>query len=231
MSIRSRIFAATYDRMMAKGEKQGLRELRQRLIAQADGRVIEIGGGTGHNLAHYPAEVTALTVTEPEPPMVRRLQRHAAERAPLATVLRAPAEDLPFEDDSFDTAVSTLVLCGVDDQQRALRELIRVLRPGGRLLFLEHVRSDDVRLARRQNRVNWLNQFMVGCDCNRPTLESIREAGFVPDQIEHGEFPAAPSFVRPLIIGSATAPKRVDTDTAGRSAGTINLPGPNALST
>ena len=117
--------------------------------------MLEIGGGTGANLPYYRPEVESLTITEPEPPMLRRLERRAREQAPQATVLRAPAEDLPFEDATFDTVVSTLVLCGVDDQPRALRELRRVLRPGGQLLFIEHVRSDDARLARRQDRMNW----------------------------------------------------------------------------
>jgi len=207
MSIRGTIFAATYDRFMSKTERQGLTDMRRHLIARAAGRVIEIGGGTGNNLVHYTAEVTALTVTEPEPAMVNRLRRHAAERAAFATVLRAPAEDLPFEDGSFDTAVSTLVLCGVDDQQRALRQLVRVLKPGGRLLFLEHVRSQDPKSARLQDRVNWFNRLVVGCDCNRPTLDSIAEAGFVIDELQHGELPASPPFVRPLIIGTAATPE------------------------
>ena len=218
MSIRGTIFAATYDRFMAKSEQQGLTEMRRRLIAQAAGRVIEIGGGTGSNLVHYTAEVTALTVTEPEPAMVNRLRRHADERAPFATVLRAPAEDLPFEDGSFDTAVSTLVLCGVDDQQRALRQLARVLKPGGRLLFLEHVRSQDPKSARFQDRVNWFNRLVVGCDCNRPTLDSIAEAGFVIDELQHGELPASPPFVRPAIIGTATTPESGATRQARQTA-------------
>lgn len=206
MSIRSRIFAATYDRFMAKSEREGLSERRRELIAQADGQVIEIGAGTGHNLEHYPAEVTALTVTEPEPAMVRRLEHHAAAQTPFATVRRAQAEELPFEDDSFDVAVSTLVLCGVESQRRALRELMRVLRPGGRLLFLEHVRSENPRSARHQDRLNWLNRAVVGCACNRSTLAEIQAAGFVLARVEHGEMPAAPPFVRPMIFGSATAP-------------------------
>ena len=125
-------------------------------------------------------------------------------------VLRAPAEDLPFDDDTFDVAVSTLVLCGVTDQPRALRQLRRVLRPGGRLLFIEHVRSDDPSLARRQDRMNPVNRFVVHCDCNRPTLTSIQQAGFAVTQIEHQTMPKAPSFVSPLIVGTATAPRRVD---------------------
>jgi ubiquinone/menaquinone biosynthesis C-methylase UbiE len=168
--------------------------------------VLEIGAGTGTNLAHYGPGVDSLTVTEPERPMLQRLERRVNGTEPKATVLRAPAEDLPFEDDSFDTAVSTLVLCGVDDQPRALRELRRVLRPGGRLLFLEHVRSDDPSMARVQDRMNGFNHFLVGCECNRPTLGSIEAAGFVVGEVEQTELPKAPRFTRPAIVGVATAP-------------------------
>ena len=206
MSLRQTIFAATYDRMSRKSEEAGLRALRQSLLADATGRVLEIGAGTGANLPHYGGSIESLVVTEPEVPMLRRLQRTAREHLPLAQVLRAPAEDLPFEDDSFDTVVSTLVLCGVDDQPRALREARRVLRPGGRLLFLEHVRSDDPGLARFQDRINWLNRLVAGCDCNRPTLATIEAAGFGVSQLEHTTLPKAPKFVRPLIIGVATSP-------------------------
>jgi len=204
MSLRGKLFAMTYDRQMAKAERAGLRDLRRDLLAAASGQVLEIGGGTGANLPFYGPPVRSLTITEPEAPMVRRLERHAREQAPLARVLRAPAEDLPFDDGAFDVVVSTLVLCGVSDQPRALRQIRRVLRPGGRLLFLEHVRSDDARLARRQDRMNWMNRLVVCCDCNRPTLASIQQAGFAVGEVEHGTFPKAPSFVSPLIIGSAT---------------------------
>jgi ubiquinone/menaquinone biosynthesis C-methylase UbiE len=203
MSLRKKFFAATYDRMSRKNEEHGVRALRQGLLADASGRVLEIGGGTGANLSFYDGAVESLVLTEPESNMLRRLQRKAREQAPLAKVLRAPAEDLPFEDDSFDTVVSTLVLCGVDDQNRALREIRRVLRPGGRLLFLEHVRSDDPKFARFQDRMNWLNRFVVDCDCNRPTLASIEAAGFTVSKLEQSTMPKAPKFVRPLIVGSA----------------------------
>ncbi len=161
------------------------------------------------NLPFYGPAAESLTITEPEIPMLRRLQRKVREQAPATTVLRAPAEDLPFEDDTFDVAVSTLVLCGVDDQARALRELRRVLRPGGRLLFIEHVRSGDLRRARSQDRMNGLNRFVVGCDCNRPTLGSIQAAGFTVTQVERTRLPKVPKFVRPALAGSATAPARV----------------------
>src|SRR4051794_13812942 len=137
MSLWGRIFAARYDHFMARTEEAVLRPHRQALIPRAGGRVLEIGGGTGANLGLYRPDTGSLTVTEPERPMLRRLERTAHERAPQANVVSAPAEDLPFEDDSFDTVVSTLVLCTVDDQPRALRELQRVLAPGGRLLFME----------------------------------------------------------------------------------------------
>jgi ubiquinone/menaquinone biosynthesis C-methylase UbiE len=204
MSLRKNIFAATYDPMSRKSEDAGLRALRRGLLAEAGGSVLEIGAGTGANLAHYNG-VESLVFTEPEPAMLRRLQKKARDEAPLAKILRAPAEDLPFEDDSFDTVVSTLVLCGVDDQVRSLREIKRVLRPGGRLLFLGHVRSDDQALARFQDRMNWLNRIVVDCDCNRPTLTTIEATGFSVSRLERTEMPKAPKFVRPLIVGSAVA--------------------------
>jgi len=209
MTLRSRFFAMTYDRQLAKVEKAGLRAHREGLLADAAGRVLEIGAGTGANLRFYGPAVESLTLTEPETPMLRRLERKAGEQAPGATVLRAPAEDLPFEDATFDVAVSTLVLCGVDDQPRALRELRRVLRPGGQLLFIEHVRSGDTRLARSQDRMNGINRFVVGCDCNRPTLESIREAGLTVTRVEHTTLPKVPKFGSPAIVGSATVPASV----------------------
>jgi len=197
--------APAYDRMMRGGEDAGVRDLRQGLVADASGRVLEIGAGTGLNIPHYNGSIESLVLTEPQAPMLRRLQRSAHEHAPQAKVLRAPAEDLPFEDDSFDTVVTTLVLCGVDDQPRSLREARRVLRPGGRLLFLEHVRADDPGLARFQDRMNWLNRIVVGCDCNRPTLGTIEAEGFTVSRLEHTTMPKSPKFVRPLIVGSAVA--------------------------
>lgn len=188
--------------MSRRSEEAGLAALRRKLLRDAGGDVLEIGAGTGVNLAHYGDGVESLVVTDPEPPMLRRLQRAVGEHAPEAEVLRASAEELPFETDSFDAVVSTLVLCGVEDQQRALREARRVLRPGGRLLFLEHVRSDDPGLARFQDRVNWLTSFVAGCDCNRQTLAAI-EADFTVAHVEHATMPEAPKFVRPLIVGTA----------------------------
>jgi ubiquinone/menaquinone biosynthesis C-methylase UbiE len=230
MSLRATIFALTYDRQIAKAEKAGLRAFRERLLAGASGDVLEIGGGTGANLPCYGPAVTSLTITEPQPPMLRRLERKvrehsAGQHGPSARVLRAPAEDLPFDDHSFDVAVSTLVLCGVDDQPRALRELRRVLRPGGRLLFIEHVRSGDPGTARLQDRLNWLNRLMVCCDCNRPTLDSIRSAGFTVAQVEDTALPKAPKFVRPAILGTATTPAAAPSGSAPPAGTSTRLTG------
>lgn len=204
MGLWGRIFAAGYDRLMARSERAGLREHREKLLAQARGRVLEIGGGTGANLPFYGPGVEELVVTEPEEPMARRLRKKLAGSSIPATLVAAPAEELPFEDGSFDYVVSTLVLCTVGDQARALREAHRVLKPGGRLLFLEHVRSDQAGLARWQDRLNGFQQrFACGCNCNRDTLGAIQRHGFSVAKVERERFPKAPPLVRPLIVGAA----------------------------
>jgi len=205
MSAWARVFAAGYDHIMSGPEKATLRSHREALIAQATGRVLEVGSGTGANLSFYNG-IDSLTLTEPDMPMMRRLERRLPELSPEALLLRAPAEDLPFEDESFETAVCTLVLCTVDDQPRALRELRRVLKPGGRLLFIEHVRAEDRRLARWQDRLNGIQtRFGRGCNCNRPTLETISGAGFQITELERDVMRKAPPIVRPLVVGTAQA--------------------------
>ncbi len=204
MSLWGRIFAGMYDRMTARSERDTFAAHREALLAGAAGDVLEIGGGTGANLLYYGHEVATLTITEPEQPMVKRLQARIDSTRPDAKLVRAPAEDLPFNDGSFDAAVSTLVLCTVDDQPRALRELRRVLRPGGRLLFMEHVRSEDPKTARLQDRMRPINVRLAhGCNCNRPTLEAIRAAGFEVGEVERDTIAHAPKFIRPLIVGVA----------------------------
>jgi ubiquinone/menaquinone biosynthesis C-methylase UbiE len=203
MGLMKRLFAITYDRSMARMEEAGFREVREQALGNARGDVLEIGGGTGSNLPYYPG-VTSLTITEPEPLMLKRLEQKVQEGGFDAKVVAAAAEDLPFADDSFDTVVSTLVLCGVEDQQPALREIRRVLRPGGRLVFVEHVRSDDPKLAKVQDRMNRLNRFVAGCECNRRTLDAIENEGFTVDQLEHTTLNKVPKFTRPAITGTAT---------------------------
>jgi len=199
-----RVFAAAYDRVLAETEAAGLRERRAELLRGATGDVLEVGAGTGANVDRYPAGLGRLVLTEPDRHMAARLEPRAAAAAAGAEVVPAGAQALPFDDASFDTAVSTLVLCTVDDPHRALAEIARVLKPGGRLLFLEHVRSEDPGLARWQDRLErpW-RLFAAGCRCNRDTLATIGAAGFELEVVEHGRMPKTAPLLRPLVTGSA----------------------------
>ena len=204
MSIYGRLFARFYDRAMAGSEEAGLAAHRSALLATASGRVLEIGAGTGHNLGHYPAALRELVLTEPEEPMLRRLAPRAAASTPPARTVPAAAEALPFADASFDTVVSTLTLCTVRDLPAALAEIRRVLVPGGHLLFLEHVRADDAREARLQDRITPLwRRIGHGCHPNRATVAAIADAGFTLERVEHDRFPQAPKVVAPLVAGAA----------------------------
>jgi ubiquinone/menaquinone biosynthesis C-methylase UbiE len=198
------LFACMYDRLTAGVEAAGLSARRKQLLGEAKGHVLEIGAGTGANLALYGAGVETLTVAEPEAPMARKLEKRIREQARDVKLVVAPAEKLPFPDAQFDVVVSTLVLCTVADQPASLRELRRVLKPGGRLLFIEHVRSEKPGVAVWQDRLNGINKIVAhGCNCNRSTVDAIRAAGFSIATIEHGELAKAPPFVRPLVVGTA----------------------------
>jgi ubiquinone/menaquinone biosynthesis C-methylase UbiE len=195
-------YAAMYDRINGPTEAAGLNTERQWLLAQASGRTLEIGAGTGLNLAHYPEAVTQLILAEPDPHMALRLRRRIAAIRPDAELLDATAANLPFADASFDTVVVTFVLCSVPDPDAALAEIARVLRPGGRLLFVEHVRSDDPSVAAKQDRRPVLYKLM-GCHPNRMTLDSIAASPLHVEDVRHGEVPKAPKIERPMIIGTA----------------------------
>lgn len=199
-----RLFARVYNRCMADSEDAGLRDRRRELLAAAAGRTVELGAGTGVNLALYPEAVEDLVLTEPFPPMAKQLRERAGEEA---TVIEAPAEALPIPDASIDTAVATLVLCTVDDVPATLAEVSRVLKPGGRLLYLEHVRSSDPGVARWQDRLERPWRFIGhGCHCNRDTIAAIGASPLEVERVEHGRLPKAPAIVRPLVAGSARKP-------------------------
>ena len=197
-----RMFAFGYDRFLAATEKAGLEDMRRELLSQASGRCLEVGAGTGLNLDHWPDGVE-LVLSEPDPHMVARLRKKLDRPA---EVVEAPAERLPFEDDSFDTVALTLVLCTVPDPEAALREIDRVLKPDGRFLFLEHVRADEPGLARWQDRLHtpWY-WFGDGCHCNRDTLRTIESSPLELEDATHGDLPKAVPLVRPMVSGSARA--------------------------
>ena len=200
-------FSALYDRCFKASEEAGLRDMRRDLLAGARGRVLELGAGTGLNLDLYPDSVQDLTLTEPDPHMIKQLRKKATESSRRAEVVEAGAERLPFEDDSFDTVVVTLVLCTVPDPRAALEEIKRVLEPDGQFLFLEHVRSPEPGLAKWQDRFEKPWRFLGdGCHCNRDTVSAISAAGFQLGDIEQPEFPKVVPIVKPMAKGSARAP-------------------------
>lgn len=199
MSLSGRGFAALYGPLTAGAERAGMGSARGMLLAGVRGHVLEIGAGTGWNVEHYPPG-SDVTYTEPDLHMARRL------RAKGVDVVEAGAEALPFADDSFDTVVSTLVLCTVPDVATSLREIRRVLAPGGRLLFLEHVRADaGTRLERWQDRLHgpW-HAVAGGCNCNRDLLASLDAAAFLVDDVRRESWRFMPRLVRPVVIGVAT---------------------------
>lgn len=205
VSLGERLFAALYDPMSARAEAKFGAELKRKLLENARGRVLEIGVGTGLSFGHYAQDVELVGI-DPSEPMLRRARQRAAALGRDVTLLEAPAEALPFEDDSFDTVVTLAVLCTVDDPARALHEIRRVLRPGGHFVFLEHVRAADPKLARWQDRLDrpW-GWVAGGCHPNRRTLEAIEAGGFEVIQLERKDLPDIPRLVRPNIMGMATS--------------------------
>jgi SAM-dependent methyltransferase len=200
----SRLVATLYDPMLWLGERLGMAARRRALLADARGAVLEIGAGTGLNLPHYPPGLDELVLTEPGARIGARLDLGRAPTDVDARLVRALAEELPFPDASFDTVVSTLVLCTVADPRRALGEVARVLRPGGRLLFLEHVRADPGWRRRLQGRsVRAWAAFADGCRCDRPTLEMLGDTLAV-ESVGRGAWRGMPAIVKPLVWGTAT---------------------------
>ena len=201
--VRHPVFARFFDRLSRLMEKEA-GEHRDELLAGLSGRVVEIGAGNGMNFRHYPPTVHEVVALEPEA-YLRAKAEHAALDAPVRISVRGGvAEPLPFEDHSFDAAIASLVLCTVPDPGRALSEAKRVLKPGGELRFLEHVRSDRPRKARLQE---WLDNAGVqpriagGCHCARDTVRAIDAAGFRIERVRG--FALGPSwlYTNPHVIG------------------------------
>lgn len=186
------LFARFYLRTAGAMERGGMAERRAALLGGLSGEVLEIGAGDGRNFGHYPAAVRRVVAVEPEP-RLRAAALRAAPGAPVPVeVVDGTAERLPFADAAFDAAVATLVLCSVADQGAVLRELHRVLRPHGRLYFIEHVRADTPGMRRVQR---WVDatvgpRLLGGCHCGRDTVARAEEAGFPATRLDRFLMPA-----------------------------------------
>ena len=198
-----RCYAAMYDLLNEPTERAGLRQQRHDLLAQAAGATIEIGRARTEPAAlpagRHPAGADR---TRPAhgPPAARRAARLGLD----AQIIDATSDQLPFPDASFDTAVITFALCS-PDEQAALREITRVLAPGGRLLFLEHVRSADPRIAARQDKRPFPYP-LIGCHPNRDTLQEIKASPLTLESVRSSEVAKAPKIERPMIVGAARRP-------------------------
>ena len=202
-----RVFATVYDRAFTGVERAGFAAVRAEVASRAGGRVLEVGAGTGLNLAHYPPAVKELILAEPDRHMAGRLRRKVQACGPAATVIEAPAERLPVDDASVDAVVCTLVLCTAPDPALALAEVARVLRPGGTFSFAEHVRAADPGLARWQDRLNgpW-GWYGCGCNCNRDTVAAIRRSPLQLSEVRDDQLKGISPLVRPLAVGVAVRP-------------------------
>ena len=204
LMVPGRVFAALYDKMNAEVEEVFAARMRSELLAPAHGTVLEIGAGTGANLEHFPAAVERLVLTEPDRHMRARLATKVAGGGRPAEVVDAGADALPFADATFDVVVCTLVLCSVPDPAAAVREVARVLRPGGRFLFAEHVRSQHPRTARMQDVVRPVWQVLLrGCRPNRDTLGTIAASGLEVEHVDRVIVPKIPAISHEAVVGTA----------------------------
>ncbi len=211
LGLNERFFAWYYPKLVGVAERAGQAETRRELLSQATGRTLEIGAGSGFNLPHYPASVTELILSEPSPHMREHLRERLQVDAPPVgswELADADAEALPFEDASFDTVVGGFILCSIPDPGRALAEMARVLKPGGRYLFIEHVHAGEgTMLGRFQDLIEVPHRYLAaGCHPNRRTGELIKHSPLEIERLEHGEQPRAVPSVRPTILGSAVRP-------------------------
>jgi SAM-dependent methyltransferase len=181
-------------------------QLREALLQPASGEVLEIGFGTGLNLPHYPAALTRLSIADPAILLPAKVARRVAVAPYPIQIIHIPAENLPFPERQFDTVVSTWTLCTIPDPIRALQEIRRVLKPGGRFLFLEHGRSDDRKIAAWQDRLNPI-QNVIGCGCNlnRQIDRLITQAGLKITLLDRFTMKGFPRLGGEMYRGTAIA--------------------------
>lgn len=207
--LRDKVFAATYDRMNAAAERTVMGQHRAAVIGKAHGVVVEIGAGTGANLPHYDAaRIDRLVLTEPDPYMRQRLERKINDAGPglreITAAVDGTAEHIDLPDASADAVVSTLVLCSVEDVAVSAAEAVRVLKPGGQLLFMEHVCSNQVSVRRWQDRLTPIQRRVAGgCHLNRDILAAFRAAELEIDGVQRWEFPGPFGRLLPIVEGAA----------------------------
>lgn len=211
LGLNERFFAWYYPKVVGMAERAGQAETRRELLSAAAGRTLEIGAGSGFNLPHYTGAVSELVVSEPSPHMREHLrERLEAEAPPVGSwkLADASAERLPFDDASFDTVTGGFIMCSIQEPASALREIARVLRPGGRYIFLEHVHAGEgTMLGRFQDLIEIPHRyFAAGCHPNRRTWELIEASPLEIERLDRGRQPKAPPSVRPTILGSAVRP-------------------------
>ncbi len=200
-----RWFAATYDFRSGSAERRVISKHRPLVVGEAQGRVLEIGIGTGASLSYYDwSKVEALVGTDPDPHMLKRARKRVADLELKGVELKlASAEELPFEDHDFDHVVSTIVLCTVRDVPRSLAEVKRVLKPGGTFRFIEHVRFDSGLRGRLQDIITPVWRWLGGgCHPNRRIADSLTEAGFEVQNLQRDTLMG----IEPLIAGVARRP-------------------------
>jgi ubiquinone/menaquinone biosynthesis C-methylase UbiE len=203
------IFVGFYDRFLKASEKAGLGEIRKKVVSQAKGHTLEIAAGTALNLPYYPSEITDLTLTDYYPTMLKKVRQKVKKSGRKATVMKADAENLPFEDNSFDTVVASMILCSTENPSKILTEIHRVLKKGGQYLFFEHVRNSNPKIAHKQDCVQpaWY-LFGNGCNCNRDSSTTINNSPLEITEMKKGSIPKAWDIVKEIIIGRAIKPMK-----------------------
>lgn len=199
MSVVRRLHSGTrplrarwYGVLSRRAERGELGKRRRSLLAQASGRVLDLGVGTGESFQHFPPAVSEVVALDPDPVMLDQARRQLVGPTVPVRLLRGVGEGIPCAGEAFDTVVAALVLCAVEDLEATVAEIHRVLRPGGRLLLMEHVRATDEALAGWQDRFERPWSWFNGCRPNRRTVEAVQAAGFRAEGLQRYGYPALP---------------------------------------
>jgi ubiquinone/menaquinone biosynthesis C-methylase UbiE len=187
-------------------DRESLNRIRREILSAASGEVLEIGFGTGVNLSYYPSEVRKITTVDPNPGMTARAQKRIDASSMSVDTRTLTAEVLPMPDNSFDTVVSTMTLCSIPDVVRAVGEVYRVLKPGGRLLFFEHGLSPDPKIQVWQNRFTPISKTLgAGCHLNR-NMQTVVETQPFDLEMKNFYLEDAPKIAGYMYQGSARKP-------------------------